>query len=99
MQRSRARRPATWSLRAEAVAQRSHALVATDLDRGEQTVRAMADPGDLVEDDLLRLVLMCAHPALTPASAVALTLRAVGGLTTRQIARAFLVPEDRKSVV
>jgi predicted RNA polymerase sigma factor len=35
----------------------------------------------------------CAHPSLTPASAVALTLRAVGGLTTRQIARAYLVPE------
>jgi predicted RNA polymerase sigma factor len=36
---------------------------------------------------------MCAHPALTPASAIALTLRAVGGLTTAEIARAFLVPE------
>ena len=36
---------------------------------------------------------MCCHPALTPASAIALTLRAVGGLTTAEIARAFLVPE------
>lgn len=44
-------------------------------------------------DDTLRLYFLCAHPSLTPASAVALTLRAVGGLTTRQIARAYLVPE------
>ena len=36
---------------------------------------------------------MCCHPALTPASAIALTLRAVGGLTTAEIAKAFLVPE------
>ncbi|GAA2268852.1 sigma factor-like helix-turn-helix DNA-binding protein [Glycomyces scopariae] len=44
-------------------------------------------------DDTLLLLSRCCHPALTPASAVALTLRAVGGLTTAQIARAFLVPE------
>ncbi|MBI3228573.1 MAG: RNA polymerase subunit sigma-24 [Mycolicibacterium cosmeticum] len=44
-------------------------------------------------DDTLALYFLCAHPALTPASAVALTLRAVGGLTTRQIAQAYLVPE------
>jgi RNA polymerase sigma factor (sigma-70 family) len=44
-------------------------------------------------DDTLELYLRCAHPSLTPASAVALTLRAVGGLTTRQIAEAYLVPE------
>ena len=44
-------------------------------------------------DDTLRLYFLCAHPDLTPSSAVALTLRAVGGLTTRQIAQAYLVPE------
>ncbi|TQL74579.1 RNA polymerase ECF family sigma subunit [Stackebrandtia endophytica] len=44
-------------------------------------------------DDTLRLYFLCAHPVLTPASAVALTLRAVAGLTTRQIAEAYLVPE------
>ena len=44
-------------------------------------------------DDTLQLYFLCAHPVLTPASAVALTLRAVGGLTTRQIAQAYLVPE------
>ena len=49
-------------------------------------------PGEAV-DDTLRLYFLCAHPSLTPGSAVALTLRAVGGLTTRQIAQAYLVPE------
>lgn len=44
-------------------------------------------------DDTLILMFMCCHPSLTPASAIALTLRAVGGLTTREIATAFLVPE------
>jgi RNA polymerase sigma factor (sigma-70 family) len=44
-------------------------------------------------DDALALLFMCCHPALTPASAIALTLRAVGGLTTAEIAHAFLVPE------
>jgi RNA polymerase sigma factor (sigma-70 family) len=44
-------------------------------------------------DDTLQLYFLCAHPSLTPASSIALTLRAVGGLTTRQIAQAYLVPE------
>jgi RNA polymerase sigma factor (sigma-70 family) len=44
-------------------------------------------------DDTLLLLFMCCHPALTPPSAIALTLRAVGGLTTAEIANAFLVPE------
>lgn len=54
-----------------------------------------ADRADPVEagDDVLVLFLLCAHPALTASSQVALTLRAVGGLTTAEIARAFLVPE------
>lgn len=50
-------------------------------------------PASVDEDDSLHLYFLCAHPSLTPASAVALTLRAVGGLTTRQIAQAYLVPE------
>jgi RNA polymerase sigma factor (sigma-70 family) len=45
-------------------------------------------------DDTLHLYFLCAHPELTASSAVALTLRAVGGLTTRQIAQAYLVPES-----
>ncbi|RAE94367.1 RNA polymerase subunit sigma-24, partial [Burkholderia multivorans] len=44
-------------------------------------------------DETLDLYVLCAHPDLSPSSAVALTLRAVGGLTTKQIAEAFLVPE------
>jgi predicted RNA polymerase sigma factor len=50
-----------------------------------------ADDGE--QDDALVLLFMCAHPALTAPSAIALTLRAVGGLTTAEIASAFLVPE------
>jgi RNA polymerase sigma factor (sigma-70 family) len=53
----------------------------TDIDRAPE------------EDDTLALLFMCCHPALTAASAIALTLRAVGGLTTAEIANAFLVPE------
>ena len=45
------------------------------------------------EDDTLTVLFLCCHPALSPASQIALTLRAVGGLTTLQIARAFFVPE------
>jgi RNA polymerase sigma factor (sigma-70 family) len=45
------------------------------------------------QDDTLIVLFMCCHPALTPASAIALTLRAVGGLTTAEIANAFLVSE------
>jgi len=45
------------------------------------------------QDDTLLLLFMCCHPALTSSSAIALTLRAVGGLTTAEIASAFLVPE------
>jgi RNA polymerase sigma factor (sigma-70 family) len=48
---------------------------------------------DCAGDDTLTLLLLCCHPSLTPPSQVGLTLRAVGGLTTAEIARAFLVPE------
>ena len=51
-----------------------------------------ADPAEPADDSLI-LLLMCCHPALSPAAQIALTLRAVGGLSTRAIARAFLVPE------
>ena len=55
----------------------------------EQRVEAEPPPGPTeTADDTLQLFFLCAHPSLTPASAVALTLRAVGGLTTRQIAQA-----------
>lgn len=72
-----------------------------DLSRSESARRAREErvheeppPGPVAdEDDTLLLLFLCCHPALTPSSAVALTLRAVGGLTTRQIAEAYLVPE------
>ena len=60
----------------------------------EARVAAEPPPGPTENTaDTLQLYFLCAHPSLTPASAVALTLRAVGGLTTRQIAEAYLVPE------
>src|SRR3984957_16188319 len=52
-----------------------------------------ADRPPADHDDTLILLFLCCHPALTPASQIALTLRAVGGLATAEIARAFLVPE------
>ena len=68
--------------REAAVAQEAEIVVPTvDIESG-------MDP-----DDTLILLFMCCHPALTPSSAIALTLRAVGGLTTAEIANAFLVPE------
>lgn len=60
----------------------------------EQRLLDQPEPGPTEEaDDTLLLLFLCCHPALTPSSAIALTLRAVGGLTTGQIAEAYLVPE------
>ncbi len=62
--------------------------------RREDRVEDEPAPGPAPDvDDTLWLYFLCAHPRLSPSSAVALTLRAVGGLTTRQIAQAHLVPE------
>jgi RNA polymerase sigma factor (sigma-70 family) len=64
--------------------------------RREQTAAFMAPPDPEpapAVDDTLTLLLLCCHPSLTPVSQVALTLRAVGGLSTAEIARALLVPE------
>lgn len=63
--------------------------------REEAAVARDQRPPDDVEqhDDTLTLMLMCCHPALSPSGAIPLTLRAVGGLTTREIAAAFLMPE------
>ena len=55
--------------------------------------RLPGDEHDPDRDDTLVLLLLCCHPALTPPSQIALTLKAVGGLTTAEIARAFFVPE------
>ena len=72
-------------------------LARSDAARRDREVEfAAAPPTGVVPsvDDTLGLYFLCAHPELTPSSAVALTLRAVGGLTTRQIAQAYLVPES-----
>lgn len=87
-----ARRRVLDGLRAEAMARRKQPLLATDL----RTARAhqqeqIHEPA--IEDDRLRLVLMCTHPALAPESASALALRLVLGVSTHDIARLFLVPE------
>lgn len=63
--------------------------------RREQAELDEPPPGPTEQaDDTLQLLVLCCHPSLSPSSAVALTLRAVGGLTTRQIAQAYLVPES-----
>jgi RNA polymerase sigma factor (sigma-70 family) len=86
-----ASRRLTDLLRADQARQRREDTVARWV-LPEQWLAAGADaPAD--RDDTLILLFMCCHPALTPASQIALTLRAVGGLTTAEIARAFLVPE------
>jgi RNA polymerase sigma factor (sigma-70 family) len=59
----------------------------------EWKTSSVAAPAVSEDDDSLTLLLLCCHPALPRAGQIALTLRAVGGLTTSQIARAFLVPE------
>jgi RNA polymerase sigma factor (sigma-70 family) len=60
----------------------------------EENVVPPPDESPVEQDDSLVLLFMCCHPALTRPSAIALTLRAVGGLTTSEIASAFLVPES-----
>ena len=80
----------TDHLRAELARKRREAIVVM---QDEQTAPAADIAMDADQDDTLILLFMCCHPALTRASAIALTLRAVGGLTTIEIARAFLVPE------
>jgi RNA polymerase sigma factor (sigma-70 family) len=68
-----------------------HALL--DEHREEDAVPDLDAMVDHIEDDVLRLIFLCCHPALSPDSRAALTLRLVGGLTTSEIARGFLVAE------
>ena len=77
-------------IRSEVARRRREQVAAEEAERLALPVDAGTESG---EDDTLLLFFMCCHPALTPASAIALTLRAVGGLTTAEIANAFLVPE------
>jgi predicted RNA polymerase sigma factor len=88
-----ARRRVLDRLRTEDVSRRKEPLLLLDAEQHQEGGRTMADAGSLVEDDVLRLVLMCAHPALAPEAASALSLRLVLGVPTADIARLFLVPE------
>jgi RNA polymerase sigma factor (sigma-70 family) len=88
-----ASRRLTDLLRAEQARRRREDSAGTRIPRDEYLAPAAdAGPGP-DQDDTLILLFLCCHPALTPPPQIALTLRAVGGLTTDEIARAFLVPE------
>lgn len=81
-------------VREEAARSRREAIVVSLISPEDQLAFLAEDGGGAeVVDDTLVLLFMCCHPALSPASAIALTLRAVGGLTTAEIANAYMVPE------
>jgi RNA polymerase sigma factor (sigma-70 family) len=88
-----ASRRITDQVRAEAARRHREALVVSLIPADEQIALAADTEGATERDDTLDLLFMSCHPALSSASAIALTLRAIGGLTTGQIAKAFLVPE------
>jgi RNA polymerase sigma factor (sigma-70 family) len=87
-----AARKLTDAIRSESARRRRETKIVLEAPP-EESVVLPPDEAPAEEDDALVLLFMCCHPALTRPSAIALTLRAVGGLTTREIASAFLVPE------
>jgi RNA polymerase sigma-70 factor (ECF subfamily) len=87
-----ARRRILDRLRAEAVAARKLPLLVVEASLQEEAQAFMADDAEPVQDERLRLVLLCAHPSLAPEAAAALTLRLVLGVPTEDVARLFLVP-------
>ena len=81
-------------LRRKKMAERKHAEIGREMEEGlDPTPQIEAALDDDIGDDLLRLVFTACHPVLSTEARVALTLRLLGGLTTDEIARAFLVPE------
>jgi RNA polymerase sigma factor (sigma-70 family) len=88
-----ASRRLTDQLRSEQARRRREDTAAAQVPADEAFAPAPGDEQPPERDDTLTLLILCCHPALSPASQLALTLRAVGGLTTAQIASAFLVPE------
>ncbi|WP_328675376.1 sigma-70 family RNA polymerase sigma factor [Streptomyces sp. NBC_00322] len=88
-----ASRRLTEALRSEEARRRREETVAALTPRDAFTAPAPGESRAPSDDDTLTLLFLCCHPALTPAAQIALTLRAVGGLTTAEIARAHLVPE------
>ena len=89
-----AARRMTDHIRAELARRRREAFVVMQAPPDEQLAPAADAAEAQAQDDTLILLFMCCHPALTRSSAIALTLRAIGGLTTAEIAGAFLVPES-----
>jgi RNA polymerase sigma factor (sigma-70 family) len=87
-----AARKLTDQIRSESARRRRETKIALETPP-EENVVPPPDEASVEKDDSLVLLFMCCHPALTRPSAIALTLRAVGGLTTTEIASAFLVPE------
>jgi RNA polymerase sigma factor (sigma-70 family) len=79
--------------RAETLRRKTEEIGHTRSAFGEDAMPDLASQVDYIEDDVLRLMFLCCHPALAPESRTALTLRLVGGLTTAEIARAFLVAQ------
>jgi RNA polymerase sigma factor (sigma-70 family) len=88
-----AARRMTDHLRAELARRRREAVVVMQAPEQVSVPPESGSYADAGQDDTLILLFMCCHPALSRPSAIALTLRAVGGLTTAEIANAFLVPE------
>ena len=88
-----ASRRLTDQLRSDAARRRREGATAALVPPDAQVALAPDDQEAVARDDTLTLLFMCCHPVLSAASQIALTLRAVGGLTTAEIARAFLVPE------
>jgi RNA polymerase sigma factor (sigma-70 family) len=88
-----ARNRAIDELRRKTLAVRKHEQLAHELEHGIAGLELNPHLEEDIEDDLLRLMFTACHPVLSPEARVALTLRLVGGLTTDEIARAFLVPE------
>lgn len=89
-----AARRMTDHVRAELARRRREAVVVMPPPSPADFAAGFGEAGMTEQDDTLVLLFMCCHPALTRSSAIALTLRAVGGLTTAEIANAFLVPES-----
>jgi RNA polymerase sigma factor (sigma-70 family) len=93
--------PRAWLIKVATRRLTDHIRAATARRLREELVVGLVPPDEQIatlagsdeRDDTLELYFLCCHPALSPASQIALTLRAVGGLTTLEIARAFLVPE------
>ena len=83
----------TDQIRSESARRRRETKIVLGLTPEENVVPPPDEAMPVEQDDTLVLLFMCCHPALTRPSAIALTLRAVGGLTTTEIASAFLVPE------